>query len=175
MVLNHVTSYPVAVAREEARLVATDLAAAVFGRRWKRDAPVLLVHHLEAGTLPGAMARVCDMATVRHIPAVAELAEEWVTGAQAGRARAVARAKREEAAASAPENAPKSAPKRAAKTRARTRRATPAELARARQILLANPGMLRKDVAAQANVSPRTVDRLKSELPRAAVAGEVGG
>lgn len=95
MVLHNVTSYPVALAREEARMLALDLAAAVFGKRWKRDAPVVLRHQLRAGTLPDDVSRLCAMADQGFAPALATPVEEWVTRAQRERVTAVARVRRE--------------------------------------------------------------------------------
>jgi hypothetical protein len=100
------------------------------------------------------------------MPSVADQVEAWVTGEKVNRAKVVAKVKREERAIDAP------LPRQAspAKPRARKRaRNTSGERDRknqlARQLLIDNPGMLRADVAAQAGVSPRTVDRIKSELP----------
>jgi len=166
MALHNVTSYPVAVAREEARILALDLAADVFGKDWKREAPSLLRHHLKTGTLPGDIARTCDLATAGHMPSVADQVEAWVTGEKVNRAKVVAKVKREERAIDAPLPLPASPAKPRARKRARN---TSGERDRknqmARQLLIDNPGMLRADVAAQAGVSPRTVDRIKSELP----------
>jgi len=46
--------------------------------------------------------------------------------------------------------------------------------ARARQLLIANPGMPLADVAGQSGASTRTVSRIKSELPVLRVAGHDG-
>ena len=165
MILHNITSYPVAVAREEARILALDLAAAVYGKRWKREAPSLLRHHLKTGTLPGDVARTCDLATAGHMPSVADQVEAWVTGEKVNRAKVVAKVKREERAIDAPLPLPAPSPKPRARKRART---TSGERDRknqmARQLLTGNPGMLREDVAREAGVSPRTVDRIKGEL-----------
>jgi hypothetical protein len=101
MVVHNITSYPVAVAREEARLLAIDVARASLGRRWKRHAPAVLRHHLTNGTLPAEVAQACEAATYGR-PAIAEPAEQWVTDALAAPERAAARLRREKAAIAAP-------------------------------------------------------------------------
>ena len=105
MIEHNVTSYPVACAREEARLAAISLMPAVWGRDWKRTAPALLRHHLASGTLPSGLAASCSAAAAGYIPATGELAEDWVTSAKAATARVSARARRDERAA-APDDAP---------------------------------------------------------------------
>ena len=101
MVVHNVTSYPVAVAREEARLLAIDLTRASLGWRWKHHAPAVLRHHLTNGTLPGELAQACEAATYGRA-AVAEPAEQWVTGALAARDTAVAKVKAAKRASEAP-------------------------------------------------------------------------
>ena len=117
MVLHNVTSYAVACAREEARLLALDLAAAVFGERWKRDAPAVLRHQLRAGTLPDDVTRLCEMASSLS-PALTVPVEEWITAAQRERATVAARARREtraiESDTAAPSGTPEAAPSKRA-------------------------------------------------------------
>jgi hypothetical protein len=167
MVLHHVTSYPVACAREEARLAAISLMPAVWGDGWKRTAPPLLRHHLKSGTLPADLALACSAASPGYVPATGELAEEWVTTAKATVAKARATARQQERAieqaATAPEQRATTAPRKRA-----TRRATTTAEERARRtemalrLLAENPGMPRKELVAQTGISPRTADRLRS-------------
>lgn len=177
MVLHSVTSYPVAVTREEARMAAISLMPAVWGDGWKRSAPPLLRHHLKSGTLPADLVVACSAASSGYIPATGELAEEWVTTAKATVAKATARARQQERAieqaATAPSPAPSTAPSKRAKKRAypsSAERARRSEMAR--QLLAGDPGMARKDLVAQTGISPRTADRLRGEIdgPRLTVA-----
>jgi Protein of unknown function (DUF2637) len=89
MVLHNVSSYAEASAREEARMLGMDLAAAVFGKRWRRDAPPLLRHHLREGTLPATVAQACSFQS-REVP---ELAEAWVMRAKEQRERVAAKSR----------------------------------------------------------------------------------
>jgi hypothetical protein len=171
MILHNINSYPVAVAREEARLLAIDLVRDVRGRRWKRSAPTLLVHHLKAGTLPASVATSCSMASAAHQPVVAELVEQWVTDALSASAKAKAKVKAQqrviEESANASDDASVAVPDAPQKTRAATRRprVSPREQKRLKveSLLKENPDMLRKDIARSAGVSESTVDRIKSQ------------
>jgi hypothetical protein len=168
MVLHDVTSYPVACAREDARMAAVSLMPAVWGPDWKRTAPALLRHHLASGTLPADLALACSAASPGYIPATGELAEEWVTNAKAATVRQAVRARQAERAIEQSETAPRPGARTAPKKRA-TRRATPTAAERAerramaRQLLADNPGMARKELVEKSGVSPRTADRLRSD------------
>ncbi len=174
MVLHNVTSYPVALAREEARMLALDLAAAAFGARWRRDAPVILRHQLRAGTLPDDVARLCDTAGSGLSVALTVPVEEWVTKAQRDRAAAVARVRREtraieqapDAPPAAPVTAPSGAPAKVAAARQNAVTANAAKRAKAERLLRANPAMSRAEVVKRSGVSERTADRIRAALPR---------
>jgi Protein of unknown function (DUF2637) len=182
MVLHNVNSYRVALAREEARMLALDLAAAVFGKRWKRDAPVVLRHQLRAGTLPDDVSRLCAMAEQGLAPALATPVEEWVTKAQRERVTAVARVRREtraiEQGADSPPAATGSAPSDApAKPRAARQNAVSANAAKrakAERLLRANPALSRAEVVKRSGVSERTADRIRAQLPRQLHVAETG-
>jgi hypothetical protein len=164
MVLHNIVSYPEAVAREEARMLGMDLAAAVFGKRWKRDAPALLRHHLTAGTLPADVA----VAAAEGSRDLAGKVEAWVTGTAVQRDKAAARVRQETSATDAPQPASPRAPRQRAR---KGRNPTAAERARnsatARQLLTDEPKMPRRDVVALSGVSERTADRIRSELAAA--------
>lgn len=171
MVLCNVTSYPVACAREEARMLAIDLTAAVYGKRWKREAPAVLRHQLRAGTLPDDVSRLCEMASSGMRPAVTGPVEEWIAGTQRQRATAVARARREarviEQAGDAPPGAPVAAPvKRASRTRQKAPSDRAAKRAKAERLLRANPAMSRAELVEKTGVSERTADRIRAQMPR---------
>ena len=161
MVIHNVTSYAEASAREEARVLGMDLAAAVFGKRWKRNAPALLRHHLISGTLPAGVAEAAAAGS-RELP---DAVEAWITGASSQRDKAAARARQEKRAIDAPSVTPPGAPRpRARKSSRPTAAERDKRNAVARQLLTDNPAMLRRDVAAQSGVSERTVDRLRGEM-----------
>lgn len=168
MVVHNVTSYPVAVAREEARLLAIDLTRASLGRRWKHHAPAVLRHHLRNGTLPTPLAQACEMASYSQ-PAVAEPAEEWVTDALASRDRAVAKVRASKRAAEASVTVPGDASVAAAPVRqpARQNGVSVREQKRLKvvKLLTDDPALPRKDVAKRAGVSESTVDRVKATMP----------
>lgn len=158
MVLHDVRSYSEAVAREEARLLAIDLTAATFGRKWKRDAPRLLVHHLREGTLPSAVAQACTYRS-SDLP---EKVDQWVSDAAVQRGKAAARA-RQALASEQPDVTPQ--PPRQAATRKRVSDREAKRL-KVRRLLTDSPGMPRAEVARRAGVSEATVDRVKREMPR---------
>ena len=153
MVLHHVTSYPEAVAREDARLLGIDLAAAVYGKQWRRVAPALLRHHLSSGTLPARVALAC-----RENPLdVPELVEAWVTGSKVQAERARART----APAAPPVTVPAGTPAQPARTRPAPRPAvrqqpTAEVVLAAREAL---PNGTNEEIAKLAGVSVRTVQR----------------
>jgi hypothetical protein len=167
MVLHNVTSYAEASAREDARMLGMDLAAAVFGKRWKRVAPALLRHHLTAGTLPADVAEAAADGS-RELP---DRVEAWVSGAQSSAVRAVARARQERRAIEGEPAAPVIAPPKP-RQRPRQKRAAPdpGAVAAARDLIRANPRMGTADVVAQSGASKSTVLRIKREAretPRA--------
>ena len=170
MVLHNVTSYPVALAREEARMLALDLAGAVYGKRWHREAPVVLRHQLQAGTLPDDVSRLCAMADSGLAPALTAPVEEWVTKPQRDRATAVAKVRRDVRAIEQAEDAPPpsvpAAPVRAPSARQKDAADRATKRAKAERLLRANPAMSRADVVARSGVSARTADRIRAELPR---------
>ena len=169
MVLHNVTSYPVACAREEARMLALDLAAAVFGGRWKRDAPAVLRHQLRAGTLPDDVTRLCEMAS-SMTPALTVPVEEWITAEQRQRASVTARVRREtraiESDSDAPSGTPESAPSKRATARQKPVSDRAAKRAKALRLLRANPAMSRAELVEKTGVSERTADRIRADMPR---------
>jgi Protein of unknown function (DUF2637) len=163
MVMHHVTSYPEAVAREEARVLGMDLAVAVFGKRWKREAPALLRHHLLAGTLPADVA-VAAAEGSRELP---DKVEAWVTGASGQRDRAAARARQEKQAIDRPADPSPDGQKTVSGTRRKTVSATARKRAQVTRLLTVSPEMSLTEVARKAGVSESTVVRVKREMPRA--------
>lgn len=169
MVINHVNSYPVAVAREEALLLAKDLVRAEAGKRWRKTVPALLRHHLATGTLPEAVSTAANMAAFGTMPAMAGPVSAWVIDALTQPARAAVKVHTEkrviEASAAASEQAaavaadarqaprPKPVSSRAAKTQ------------KVRRLLTDSPELTREEVARKAGVSVSTVDRLKRDMP----------
>jgi Protein of unknown function (DUF2637) len=169
MVLGNVTSYLVAYAREEARMLALDLTAAVWGKRWKREAPTVLRHQLRAGTLPGDVSRLCETAPSGIPPAVTGPVEAWIAAIQQQHASAVVRARRDASAieqGAAPSGAPASAPVKRASTRQKPPSARAVKRANAERLLRANPAMSRAELVERTGVSPRTADRIRAEMPR---------
>jgi len=159
MILHNVTSYPVAVAREEVRLAAISLMPTVWGGAWRKSAPALLRHHIGSGTLPGDIATAC----AGYAPAAGELAETWVTNAKASTARTVARVRQQQRAIEADTAAPVITPPA---TPARTPRKPAIQADKTRdkvaRLLADNPTWTLADVAAKAGVSERTVSRIKN-------------
>jgi Protein of unknown function (DUF2637) len=168
MVRHNITCYPVAVAREEARLLAIDLVRASLGRRWKRKAPALLRHHLVTGTLPSDLAQACESAAYGRA-VIAEPAEKWVTDALTAGARTAARVVREtrqiEASAAPADASPAASQTRPHAAQGRVS-STEAERVRARQVISANPHLSRREQAALARVSESTITRVKKEPRR---------
>jgi hypothetical protein len=168
MVVHNVTSYPVAVAREEARLLAIDVARASLGRRWKRHAPAVLRHHLTNGTLPADVAQACEAAAYGR-SAIAEPAEQWVTDALAARDKAVAKVRAQKRALDPTAATPEDAPQPRQNSRQPARQGGASENARkrakAKRLLSATPVPTLADVADKTGLSERTVSRIKSGLP----------
>jgi len=169
MVMNNVTSYPVAVAREEARMLAMDLARAEAGRRWRKTIPALLRHHLATGTLPEAVTRAADSAAYGSMPVMAEPVSIWVAEAltQASKAAAEVRARRRvietSAAASQPAaQAPSEQPQ--AKRQPARRQAINGRL-KAQRLLTDDPALPLAEVARRSGISKATVERVKREMP----------
>ena len=173
MVVHNITSYPVAVAREEARLLAIDVTRATLGRRWKRRAPVVLRHHLRNGTLPATLAQACEMASYGQ-PAIAEPAEEWVIGALGSRDRVAARVKAQkraiDATVSVPADVPGDAPSPRQEVRQPARQGDASDIAakraKAGRLLAATPPPTIAEVADKTGLSRRTVSRIKATMPR---------
>jgi Protein of unknown function (DUF2637) len=169
MVLQDVMSYPVAVAREEARMLAIDLVRASCGRRWKRKVPALLRHHLVTGTLPSDLAQACEAASYGRA-VIDGPAEKWVTDALTAGTRTAAKVKAEKRVIEREAAAADATPKPAAKPRQRTgqRRGTSRGTTQAdkRAIVLSaladNPERTDVDIAAAAGVSAKTVSRYRN-------------
>lgn len=192
MVLNNVTSYPVACAREEARMLATDLATAVWGHRWRRDAPALFRHQVRNGTFPAGVAEIAEAAATGTSPAMAEPVSEWVArvATEAGQATARVQAERERLERQQQEAEDRQRERQQdghddrreerqadrhddrQKDRQRGRQPSATERAKrsakAKRLLLANPAAELADIAKQAGVSERTVSRLKADLAKGA-------
>lgn len=153
MILHNIASYTQASAREEARLLAIDLAEAVFGKRWTHDAPRLLVHHLTEGTLPSDVAQACTAGQLD----VPELVNQWVTGAKEQRARAAARARQIDATATA---APPATPARKpGRQKKRQAAAATGWRDKAAGHVADNPSIRAADLADLVGVSKRTAER----------------
>jgi hypothetical protein len=180
MVLNNVTSYPVACAREEARMLATDLARAVWGMRWKQSAPALFRHQIRGGSLPAPVAGIASLAAVGTSPAMSEPVAEWVAAVANESAAAVARVQAERERIERQQLATEQCqPERhddghEDRQPERQKRRQPSATERARKaaktkrLLLANPAAELADIAKQAGVSERTVSRIKSDLAKGA-------
>lgn len=171
-VLNGVRNYRVMCAREEARILARSLAKDVWGRRWRRKAPVLLREHLRLGTFPAEVADAAAAATRGVMPSMAEPVEKWVAGLVKQQAGAASRVKQQRRAV---ETSPPAAALPAdmstassADMSATRQPVTPPEVsgrAEAARLLMEKPGMKLEDVAAAAGVSLSTVNRVKREMP----------
>lgn len=169
MIIHDVHSYRVAIAREEALMLAKDLVRAEEGRRWRKTAPTLLVHHLAEGTLPEAVKTAAETASWGTMPAMAEPVTGWITDAltQATKAAVKVRSQKrviEASAAAAAEavspevTAPQTARQKPASSRAQ-------KAAKVRQLLTDSPDLTRPQIALKAGVSVATVDRIKREMP----------
>jgi len=163
MILHNVTSYAEASAREDARMLGMDLAAAVFGKRWKRDAPVLLRHHLLAGTLPADVATAAAERS-RELP---DAVEAWITGASARRDKAAARARQQRAAIDGQPAQSHDGQKTVRGGKRKSVSATARKRAQVTRLLTVSPEMSLAEVARKAGVSESTVVRVKREMPRA--------
>lgn len=179
MIVHHVLSYPVAVAREEALMLAVDLVRAETGRRWRKTAPAVLRHHLSTGTLPEAVSRAAEGAAYGTMPSMAEPVSAWVIDALTQATRTAVKVKAEKHAIEASVQASESPATDSAPARQTARHAPggsrAVKHARVRRLLTDNPGMTREEVARKAGVSVSTVDRIKRDMPtplrpRAAVA-----
>jgi hypothetical protein len=184
MILSNVTSYPVACAREEARMLATDLARAVWGMRWKQSAPALFRHQIRGGVLPEDVARVASFADIGASPAMSEPVADWVAKVANENAAALARVaaeqerlEREQREREERQRARQDAPREDRQKERQRSRQQPRQNAstdrakrnaKAKRLLLASPGAELADIAKQADVSERTVSRIKSELAKGA-------
>ena len=175
MVLHNVTAYAEASAREDARLLAIDLAAAVYPKPWKRTAPALLRHHLRSGTLPAAVAQAAADGSLELPDAV----EAWVTGAQSAGVRAAARARKEKAAldgqqSPAADGQPAPPPARHPKPSA-----AGGMSAKVKRALTVNPSLTTAEVTKKTGASESTVTRVRKELkaegPSVHLVAKVGG
>jgi len=169
MIVNRVYSYPVAVAREDALMLARDLVRAEAGSRWRKEVPALLRHHLSTGTLPEPVSQAASMAAFGTMPAMAEPVSEWITDALTEPTRAAVRVRAEKRVIEASAAASEQAATEAAQTR-QTPRQKPVSnrIVRAqkvRRLLADSPELTREEVARKAGVSVSTVDRIKKDMP----------
>lgn len=164
------TSYPRAVAMEDARLHARDLIRAESEKDGPPVIPDSLVRAVRRGRLPAAVVTAVDSGlrfggASQWEPAV----EEWVTGALTQSVRMTVRmesARREIERQAQPSPEPANdgqadrqpAPRKTVSAAVRTRR-------KVTRILTDSPGMPVKEVAAKAKVSESTVARIKREMP----------
>jgi hypothetical protein len=166
MIIHNVMSYPVAVAREEALLLAADLVRAEAGRKWRKTAPALLRHHLATGTLPEAVSNAASMAAFGSMPVMAGPVSAWVIEAitQRDRAAVKVRTERRVIEASAGGGTEGDVPRqRSRQKQGSTTRAVKA--AKVRRLLTDSTDLTREEVARKAGVSVSTVDRIKRDLP----------
>lgn len=180
MVLNNVTSYPVACAREEARMLAADLARAVWGPGWKKMAPALFRHQIRSGVLPASVADIASMAAVGASPAMSEPVASWVASVATESASALAKVEQERERIERQQNATdERQPERhnegqaecqPERQTARQRNASDdaRKRAKAKRLLLASPSAELADIARQSGVSKRTVSRIKADLAKGA-------
>lgn len=176
MVLHNVASYPVAIAREEALLLARDLVRATLGRRWHKTAPALLRHHLATGTLPGSVSSAASSAAYGTMPAMAGPVSEWVTEALTETVRMAAKVTAErraiEASAQASAQPVIDTPPPARQTARKSVSDRDRKRARAVRLLTDGTPRTTADVARMAGVSESTVDRLKRDIRPRPVAQE---
>lgn len=170
MIVNRVYSYPVAVAREEALMLARDLVRAEAGSQWRKEVPALLRHHLSTGTLPEPVSQAASMAAYgTSMPAMAEPVSEWITDALTEPARAAARLRAQkrviEASAAASEQAATEAVQGRQTPRQKPVSNREAKAAKVRRLLADSPELTREEVARKAGVSVSTVDRIKKDMP----------
>lgn len=169
MVLHGVKSYRVACAREEALLLARDLTRASLGRKWRREAPALLRHHLRTGTLPEPVATAAASATYGTQPVMAEPVEAWVKAAltRPARAAAAVRAERHaiERASDAPPATPPAPRQAARQPRQKAGADRAAKHAEARRLRAAHPGMTLREIGEKTGLSERTVSRVTGARP----------
>lgn len=156
MVLHNVTSYAVAVRREEARLLGMDLAASAYGRRWRKDAPVSLRHHLREGTLPPEVEQACEYGS----PELPAKVEAWVTGADAARVRAAHRVRQQKQELTQPADAPP-----APRPRPKVKHPAPGgdKRADAERLKRENPDLQTADLVRLTGVSRSTAQRINRE------------
>lgn len=165
MIVHHVISYPVAVAREEALMMARDLVRAEAGRKWRKSAPAVLRHHLATGTLPASVTSAAATAAYGSMPSMAEPVSEWVIDALTNPVKTAAKVKAqkrviEASADAAPDGQPSRPPaRRKAAGGSREKKA-----ARVRA-MLGDGGLTREEIAGKAGVSVSTVDRIKRDMP----------
>lgn len=164
MVLHNVTSYPVACAREEARLAAISLMPAVWGDGWRKTAPPLLRHHLASGTLPADLAMACSAASPGYIPATGELAETWVTNAKMTVTRARAKARQQERETDRQDEAPADRQRKPSPDRRKPVTEAARKRAKVERLLTVTPDLPLAEVVAKSGVSESTVLRVKREM-----------
>jgi hypothetical protein len=167
MVLRNVTSYPVAVELEEARLFARDLARAHFGRwSWRRNAPSLLRSAISTGRLgddvtTAATASVKARVTGGWEQAVRDMVKTAVTEGDKLTA-SVRREKRQiEATAAATEQRQASTPAK----RQKPRRASVKWRDKAEREVTANPAISAAELAQACKVSKRSAERYLADWP----------
>jgi hypothetical protein len=166
MVIHNVKSYPVAVAREEALLLAADLTRAEAGRKWRKTAPALLRHHLATGTLPDGVSRVALTASSGVMPAMASPVSEWVTQALTQTARMAVKVAAEKRVIEASGTASEPVTEAVTQPRQTARQKQPDGKGKVRRLLAqADPRLTREEVARKAGVSVSTVDRVKRTMP----------
>jgi hypothetical protein len=150
---------------------ARDLARDRKGRLWRWRIPSLLRNQIRHKRPPASVTTaVAEGARYGGASAWERAVEDWLaTGLTRGEQMdATVAAKRDAIAATMP--APQDVPPARQLPRHRARQNGQSDRARANakaaRLLTANPAMAIDDVARQAGVSPRTVSRIKSGLPR---------
>lgn len=190
MVLNRVTSYPVASAREEARVVAIGLADAYWPGGWQTLAPPLLALYLNTGTLPSDVAAACENAANGFgVSRVGETVEAWIGRERELMVKAIRQRTPPDRTSDVPAEVTATAPKTASarstrgrKPRQKKPRMSVAERTEAYKLagdmLAADPPPKLKEVAAATGLSVRSLTRHRQVdgSPMASVASlAVGG
>ncbi len=167
MVLRNVTSYPVAVELEEARLFARDLARAHYGRwQWRRKAPSLLRSAISTGRLGDAVTSAATQAVRARVTGGWEQAvRDMVTRAVTEGDKLAVSVRRERRQIDRQDQAQNDGQKARQKTPRKTVSATARKRAKVKAILEATPRMPLDEVAKKAGVSESTVTRIKRETP----------
>jgi hypothetical protein len=167
MVLRNVTSYPVAVELEEARLFARDLARAHFGRwQWRRHAPSRLRSAISTGRLGDAVTAAATQAVKSRVTGGWEQAvRDMVTKAVTEGDKLAVSVRQEKRQIEATAAASNGASKAATPKRQTARRPAVKWRDKAHRLVTDNAAISAAELAGACKVSKRSAERYLADWP----------